>query len=202
MHQKAATVHAQGLSCAELEATLLWLTRDAPDALLPLLTAHEQAGGVSAGTRTAHHPAGAQGPSEFSEGASQRALRRLTLLSFQLYDGLRLAAPHLSARPEQQLPFLHAAAVALYQPLASCAFDAQRRHAPIADALDAALQSQLAQLRAPLRLERLRQRVQLRFPDGPPTVHKAWLARRLVQRRRGRRIVEPVLRARCGLAQG
>ena len=154
MHQKAATVHAQGLSCAELEATLLWLTRDAPDALLPLLTAHEQAGGVSAGTRTAHHPAGAQGPSEFSEGASQRALRRLTLLSFQLYDGLRLAAPHLSARPEQQLPFLHAAAVALYQPLASCAFDAQRRHAPIADALDAALQSQLAQLRAPLRLSR------------------------------------------------
>ena len=76
------------------------------------------------------------------------------MLSFQLYDGLRLAAPHLSARPEQQLPFLHAAAVALYQPLASCAFDAQRRHAPIADALDAALQSQLAQLRAPLRLSR------------------------------------------------
>ena len=54
------------------------------------------------------------GPAELGESASQRALRRLTFLSFQLYDGLRLAAPHLSARPEQQLPFLHAAAVALY----------------------------------------------------------------------------------------
>ena len=93
------------------------------------------------------------GPSELGESASQRALRRLTFLSFQLYDGLRLAAPHLSARPEQQLPFLHAAAVALYQPLASCAFDAQQCDgggggAPIDAALDAALQPMVRGARA------------------------------------------------------
>ena len=45
MHQRPPP-YVQGLSCAELEATLLWLTRDAPDALLPLLTALEQAGGA------------------------------------------------------------------------------------------------------------------------------------------------------------